>query len=525
MNGTNYILFGFGSALAGYALFKALLAILPSRLSSQSEKQASEVIKEAKRQGQSILASKAQQVEDELELAAEELESEIAQSKDELLDEEAIIESRKKEISREETRLQKLEKEVEKITSNVAQTQSEFEATFSKLEEGNQNLVSELEQVAQTSSTESRSRIANTIIDARQLECQKVLKTLNEEMSSTARKKDQSILDRTHSRYAPDFAWPKNTNLVESDDLSKLKNMAENGQQVFEDLKELAQIDISPITSSRDEELVTAIKVAGGFGIHREAARLTIKELLGQRQGAWAKTRDAYQAHAKRLDHEAKFLGKRAVNELRLDGIHPEIQYLIGALNWRTSYRQNQWFHTVEVAVLAGLIASEVGIDPDHAKRVGLLHDIGKAIDYRIEGSHAVISGDYADRFGEKKVICDTVMSHHADLLVETPLAYTLIAADTLSGARPGARINLEEGYQIRLSAIAEAVKSFPGVNDLAIMNGGREVHVNVNYKKVSEKRAQSLAGEIARKIEEDVAYPGQIKVLVSRCFENVTVA
>ena len=116
-------------------------------------------------------------------------------------------------------------------------------------------------------------------------------------------------------------------------------------------------------------------------------------------------------------------------------------------------------------------------------------------------------------------------MSHHADLIVETPLAYTLISADTLSGARPGARINLEEGYQIRLSAIAEAVKSFPGINDLAIMNGGREVHVNVNYKKVNEERAQSLARDIARKIEEDVAYPGQIKVLVSRSFENITVA
>ena len=158
------------------------------------------------------------------------------------------------------------------------------------------------------------------------------------------------------------------------------------------------------------------------------------------------------------MDEQAKTLGKRAVNELRLEGIHPEIQYLIGALNWRTSYRQNQWYHTVEVAVLAGLIASEIGVDPDFAKRCGLLHDIGKAIDYRIEGSHAV-SGDYADRYGEK-IICDTVMSHHADLLVETPLAYTLIAADTLSGARPGARINLEEGYQIRLSAIAEVVKA-----------------------------------------------------------------
>jgi ribonuclease Y len=210
---------------------------------------------------------------------------------------------------------------------------------------------------------------------------------------------------------------------------------------------------------------------------------------------------------------------------LRLEGIHPEIQQLIGALNWRTSYRQNQWHHTVEVATIAGILGNELGVDPDQAKRVGLLHDIGKAIDYRIEGSHAVISGDYADRFGEAKVICDTVMSHHADLIVETPLAYILRVADTLSGARPGARVNLEEGYQIRLGAIAESVRSFQGISDMAIMNGGREVHVQVNHKRVKDTDLKTLAESIARKIEEDVAFPGQIKVLVTRQFESVTVA
>lgn len=525
MSGMQYAYIGIGATIVGFILFRVLLAVLPNRLSSQSLRQAEEVIKEAKRQRKAILKSKAQQLEDELELAAEDLETEISESKEDIEDNEMMIESRKKEVQREESRLQKLEQEVAEIESNVLKTKDEFEAIATGYETTTNALIQKLEAAAGSKSEEIKASLKNNIVDKRQLECQKVLKTLNEEMSSSARKKAQSILDRTHSRYAPDFSWPKNTNLVESEDQPKLQNMAENGTQVLEDLKEIAGIDIAPIVSSRHEDMVTAIKVAGGYGIHREAARLTIEELLPQSQGAWAKCKDTYEKHVSRLNFEAKFLGKRAVNELRLDGIHPEIQQLIGALNWRTSYRQNQWFHTVEVAVLAGLIAAEIGIDPDHAKRVGLLHDIGKAIDYRIEGSHAVISGDYADRFGEKKVICDTVMSHHADLLVETPLAYTLIAADTLSGARPGARINLEEGYQIRLSAIAEAVKSFQGVNDLAIMNGGREVHVNVNYKKVSEERAKSLATEIARKIEEDVAYPGQIKVLVSRCFENITVA
>ena len=179
----------------------------------------------------------------------------------------------------------------------------------------------------------------------------------------------------------------------------------------------------------------------------------------------------------------------------------------------------------MEVAKLAGIIASELGVDADAAKRCGLLHDIGKAIDYRIEGSHAVISGDYADRFGENRLICDTVMSHHNDLVIETPLAYVLRAADTLSGARPGARVNLEEGYQMRMSGIESCVRSFPGVVSLSIMNGAREVHVEVNNKRVQEHDLERLSQSIARKIETDVAFPGEIKILVSRRFEATAVA
>jgi ribonuclease Y len=198
---------------------------------------------------------------------------------------------------------------------------------------------------------------------------------------------------------------------------------------------------------------------------------------------------------------------------------------MVGHLYWRTSYRQNQFFHSVEVAKLAGILAHELGVDPNLAKRCGLMHDIGKGIDYRLEGGHAVISADYADRFGEHKMICDAVLSHHNDINLETPLASVLKAADTLSGARPGARVNLELGYQTRLTDINEAVRSFEGVSNVAIMNGGREVHVEVSNKKIKENAIEKLVEAIAKKIEDNVTYPGQIKVLVSRKFEATSVA
>jgi ribonuclease Y len=315
------------------------------------------------------------------------------------------------------------------------------------------------------------------------------------------------------------------TNAVEVEDKKAWDFLADDREGLIAKAKELAGIE-AEFHPARDIESPAIIKLAGGMGVEREAARLALTEVvkLGH-HSQWQKYPEFYQKQRALLDQQALKMGRQAVLELRLDGIHDEIQRLIGYLNWRTSYRQNQYLHSFEVAMLAGLVAEELGVDPTAAKRCGLLHDIGKVLDYRIEGSHAVISGDYADRYGERRLICDTVMSHHNDLVLETPLAHVLKTADTLSGARPGARVNLEEGYQDRLRDIDDVIRGFHGITKSAIMNGGREIHIEVNHKKVREDEIQRMTSAIARKLETDVAFPGQIKVLVTRRFESSTVA
>ena len=173
------------------------------------------------------------------------------------------------------------------------------------------------------------------------------------------------------------------------------------------------------------------------------------------------------------------------------------------------------------------MIADEIGVSNLHAKRAGILHDIGKALDYKIEGSHAVISGDYAIRYGEKEDIVDTVLAHHDDKIVETPFAYILKAADALSGARPGARVDMEEGYHRRIDGISGVVNSFQeqGVTGSAIMHAGREVHVFVDNNKVKQTEINGLAEGIAKKLEEEVEFPGQIRVTVIRRTEITEVA
>ncbi|MEI7776935.1 MAG: HDIG domain-containing metalloprotein, partial [Verrucomicrobiota bacterium] len=355
------------------------------------------------------------------------------------------------------------------------------------------------------------------------LECQRVLKMNDDELTTLASKRGYRMLARSLSRYEPRFNWPKPNTLVELQHSGLAEKLAAETCRLLPDLKELASIEIEILNGT--EMGKPAIKLAGGAGIDKEAVRLCLNELLPKGPDYWAKAASTFIKHRELLDKKAISLGRQAAENLQIQPFHTEILKLIGYLNWRTSYRQNQYLHSFEVAQLAGIVAIELGEDPAIAKRCGILHDIGKALDYKIEGSHAVISGDYADRYGERKLICDTVMSHHNDLVVESPLAYILKTADTLSGARPGARVNLEEGYQTRLSAIDEVVNSFPGVVRISIMNGAREVHVEVNNKKTKAEHLEELSKAIARKIESEVAFPGQIKVLVTRKFEAVAVA
>ncbi len=510
----------------GYGAFYLLLRILPYLENRENKTQRQEVLAEAERQRSEILRQTQRQSTENETLYREELEAALKQNEENLLSEELQLAEQESSAEAEEQRVLKFELGLEHKKLGVTTLEEQLSAERSRVVDSRYSLISAYEKALNTEAGQVRRELVHNLQENRHLDCQKVIKSLLEELNLSSGKQAKRLLDRVNARYAPNFVWPKNSNVVEVLDDKVLALLSVENCQLLHELGELSGVSIQVLGNEEGKKLSPIIKFAGGFGVYREAARASLEQLITSNPREWGnRAKGVYNHHKNNLLAQAELLGAKAVESLHLQGIHPEIQKLIGALNWRTSYRQNQWYHTVEVATLAGIIAQEFGVDIDAAKRVGLLHDIGKAIDYRIDGSHAVISGDYADRFGESKTICDTVMSHHADLIVETPLAYILRAADTLSGARPGARVNLEEGYQIRLDAISEVVRSFPGIADFAIMNGGREVHIHVNHKAVKEAVVKALAKDIAKKIEETVAFPGQIKIMVSRSFESSAVA
>jgi ribonuclease Y len=508
----------------GYVCFVVVRFLIPRKQRADVVEQRDLVIQKAQQRKDQVIAEAKKRAEEKAVQMQEELEMNLEEERLALEATDADLGVQDQFVQHEEERIQKLEATYQNHQKKVNELKKQLDDVQTAVTQVKITLQENLARIVDCDRAGTQHMIIDSLVNERRLDSQKRIKDLVDDLESHSKKGAERVLSRIMSRYQPSFIWPKSTNHVEVLN-PRLFETLQNNPQLITDLTALTEgveITLSPATH---DGLPAIIRLGGGYGIFKEAARLTLEELLPKGPGNWAKCDKTYLKHRRTLENQALKLGRQAISELGLFDIHEEIQKMIGALNWRTSYRQNQFYHSLEVAKLAGVLAGELGVDPRIAKRCGLLHDIGKGIDYRIEGSHAVISGDYADRFGEKRLICDTVMSHHNDLVLDTPMSYVLKSADTLSGARPGARINLEEGYQERLQAMEEAIKSFPGIQKVAIMNGGREVHIGVNHKKIREEELQGFAAAIARKIEEEVAFPGQIKVLVTRRFEASAVA
>jgi ribonuclease Y len=266
------------------------------------------------------------------------------------------------------------------------------------------------------------------------------------------------------------------------------------------------------------------VRIDSGDGVAREIARRALARII---KGAAPKSDPVkWVEHIKlHLDKEIVELGRRAFQELEIPRAHPDIVKLVGRLNYRTSYTQNQWKHAIEAAFIGGMMAAEMGLDVKITRRATLMHDIGKSLTHEIEGSHAVIGADYARRLGESEIVANAIGAHHADEPPGSVYAFLVAAADAMSGARPGARREQTESYSTKLEDLERIGHSFRGVDQAVAVQGGREVRIYVREREVDDLRAVELSNEIARKISDEMTFPGQIKVTVIRNFEAVEVA
>jgi ribonuclease Y len=271
-------------------------------------------------------------------------------------------------------------------------------------------------------------------------------------------------------------------------------------------------------------ESADAVRLEGLDGVGREVARRALARLLKRvsSNGAAAALGEAVVGRLTRdvaaeLDREVMELGRRAFSVLEIERAHPDIVRLVGRLNWRTSYTQNQWKHAVEASFLCGMMAEELGLDRKVARRAALMHDIGKALTHEMDGSHAVIGADYARRLGESELVANAIGAHHTDEPFNSAYAYLVAASDAMSGARPGARRQQEDNHMAKIADLERLSRGFPGVAEAYAVQGGREVRVVVNEAVVDDAGAVQLSSDIAGMISQEMTFPGQIRVTVIR--------
>ena len=388
---------------------------------------------------------------------------------------------------------------------------------------------------------EARRELRTQLEESAQTTGDQIIETLRDHWMEQARADGAQLL-RTVEQMAGDASNTREADRLMSVAVSRYQNH-------FLIDRSLSNIPISPavrdVLCADDERILNAlaegantklnlhesgesIRLEGLDGVGREVARRGLKSLERKPKALASAQEDPVgwvRMIRERLDAEILSLGKKAFKVLDVTLADQEIVALVGALNYRTSYTQNQWLHAVEASFLAGMMAEEMGLDVRLARRSTLMHDIGKALTHEIEGSHAVIGADIARRLGEDEIVANAIGSHHADEPANSPYAFLVAAADAMSGARPGARREQSEGFSTRLEDLERLGASYKGVDHCAAVHGGRELRVYVRDKEISDLQAVEMSTNIAEQISEELVFPGQVKVTVIRSTESVAVA
>ena len=370
----------------------------------------------------------------------------------------------------------------------------------------------ELERVAARSASETRRiLVEGEVEDARAAAAQVLRQTAESAMAGAQIRAAKRIMGIAVGRFSGHDLAERPSFVI---DLSDLRP----GQQPPADA-DLRAIEVVTGVQLSWLDGQSAIRVEGLDGVGREIARRSVNRMLKRSiSGPAAVTRLA-RGIVVDLERETLDLGRRAFSLLAIDRAHPEIVKLVGRLNFRTSYAQNQWKHSVEAGFLCGMMAAELGLDARIARRAALLHDIGKALTHELDGSHASIGAEHARRLNESEVVANAIGAHHTDEPFDSPYAYLVAAADAMSGGRPGARRQAEDNHMAKLEEIERISRAFAGVDEAFAVQGGREVRVYVDENRVDDGGAARLSSQIAESISREMTFPGQIKVTVIREF------
>ncbi|MBN2428158.1 MAG: ribonuclease Y [Deltaproteobacteria bacterium] len=499
----------------GYFLHNKLMQ---SRM-ADAKAAADKIIETAKKEADTLRKEAQIQAKDTVLQAKIEWENEIREERRELqasekrlLQKEENLERKLGHLDTKEEELARKEQSLNDRLTQHAKKEKEIDSLLLKQRE-------QLESLSGISSEEAKSRLMEEMESAARHDCAKHIKQIEDEAKETADKKAKKIMALAIQRYAGDYVAERTVSVV------PLPSDEMKGRIIGREGRNIRAIEAATGIDLIIDDTPEAVILSGFNPVRREVARLALERLINDGRIHPARIEEMVNKSAEEVENTIREAGERAVFDVGVHGTHPEIVKLIGRLKYRTSYGQNMLQHSLEVAFLCGVMAAELGINTKQAKWAGLVHDIGKAVDHEVEGSHAVIGGDLLKKYGEDPQIIHAVAAHHEDEPPQTVLAVLVQAADALSGARPGARREMLETYVKRLEDLERIGTSFREVTSCYAIQAGREIRVMVASEDVSDAQASVVAREMARKIEKEMTYPGQIKVNVIRETRSVEYA
>ncbi|MES0445435.1 MAG: ribonuclease Y [Desulfobacterales bacterium] len=505
------ILIGIIAFVTGCLIAFWIKGKIQSQRIKSAERETSQILDDAKRTSESLLKEARLEVKDKLFKMKSEFDNDTKETRSELKKKERRLIQKEENIDRKIDQFERKERDVLRKEKKLIRRYEEFEGKEIKFKELIEEQKRQLEKISGFTAEQAKELLIRAMENEARHEGAKLIKRIENEAKEQADKNAKDIIATAIQRYAGDFVAERTVSVVQlpSDEMK--------GRIIGREGRNIRALEAATGIDLIIDDTPEAVILSGFNPVRREVARLSLMRLISDGRIHPARIEDIVKKVGKEVDLAIKEAGEQAAFDLSIHGIHSELIKYIGRLKFRTSYAQNVLQHSIEVGVLSGIMASELGLNSKLARRMGLLHDIGKAVDHEIEGQHAVIGSDLAKKFGETQKVVQAIAAHHEDVPPSSVYDLLIQAADGLSGARPGARKELLENYIKRLEDLEKIANSFSGVANTYAIQAGRELRIIVESGIISDEEATLLSRDVSKKIEESLTFPGQIKVVVIR--------